>query len=194
MSSRQLRQQLRQQRRSLSTTIARQYAEEMAHRTARHPLLLNSQQIAAYLAADGEIDPWPLMQQLWSLGKDIYLPVLTPFDKYKLWFATFEPGDKLAYNRFGIPEPVRRRLIKPCALDLVLTPLVAFDEAGHRIGMGGGFYDRSFAFLNRRQHWHKPRLLGLGYELQKRNVIEPNAWDIPLHAIATEATIYTPAS
>lgn len=193
MSSRQLRQQLRRQRRSLSTTAARQCAEEMAHRTARYPLVLNSQRVAAYLAADGEIDPWPLLQELWSLGKDIYLPVLTPFDKYKLWFAAFEPGDQLAFNRFGIPEPVRRRLIKPCALDLVLTPLVAFDEAGHRIGMGGGFYDRSFAFLNRRQHWHKPRLLGLAYELQKLDTIKANSWDIPLHATATEAAIYTAA-
>jgi 5-formyltetrahydrofolate cyclo-ligase len=193
MSSRQLRQQLRQRRRSLSTTAALQCAEEMAHRTARHPLLLNSQHIAAYLAADGEIDPWPLIESLWWLGKTVYLPVLTPFDKHKLWFAAFEPGDELAFNRFGIPEPVRRRLKKPCALDLVLTPLVAFDKAGHRIGMGGGFYDRSFAFLKRRQHWHKPRLLGLAYELQKIDAIKPNTWDIPLHAIATEANIYIAA-
>ncbi len=193
MSSRQLRQLIRERRRSLPAAVARQYAEEMAHRTARHPLLQNSQQVAAYLAADGEIDPWPLLQELWSLGKTIYLPVLPPFDKYKLWFAAFEPGDKLAFNRFGIPEPLRRRLIKPCALELVLTPLVAFDEAGHRIGMGGGYYDRSFAFINRRRYWKKPRLLGLAYELQKREAIKPNAWDIPLHAIATEATIYTAA-
>jgi len=190
MSCRRLRQSIRQQRRALSQDEASFCAELLAQRTARHTLVLQSQRIAAYLAADGEIDPGPLMQSLWELGKTIYLPVLVPFSNGKLWFAEFNPTDSLAFNRFGIPEPVRRRLIKSCALDLVLTPLVAFDSSGHRIGMGGGYYDRSFAFLRRRQHWRKPRLLGLAYELQKQTSIEPNDWDIPLDAVATEANIY----
>ena len=190
MSCRRLRQSIRQQRRALSQAEADDCAEQLAQRTARHALVLKSQRIATYLAADGEIDPGPLMQSLWELGKTIYLPVLVPFSNGKLWFAKFNPTDRLACNRFGIPEPVRRRLIKPCALDLVLTPLVAFDSSGHRIGMGGGYYDRSFAFLRRRQHWRKPRLLGLAYELQKQTAIQPNDWDIPLDAIATEANIY----
>jgi len=152
--------------------------------------VLQSQRVAAYLATDGEIDPYPLMQSLWESGKTIYLPVLAPFSNRKLWFAEFKPTDVLAFNRFGIPEPVRRRLIKPCALDLVLTPLVAFDSNGHRVGMGGGYYDRSFAFLRRRRYWRKPRLLGLAYELQKQTSIKANDWDIPLNAVATEARIY----
>ena len=190
MSSRRLRQSIRQQRRSLSCAEAAYCAEQLAQRTARHSLVLQSQRIASYLATDGEIDPYPLMQSLWRLGKTIYLPVLVTFSRQQLWFAEFDPSDELAYNRFGIPEPVRRRLIKPSALDLVLTPLVAFDCSGHRIGMGGGYYDRSFAFLRRRQHWRKPRLLGLAYELQKQDVIIPNDWDIPLDAVATEMHIY----
>jgi 5-formyltetrahydrofolate cyclo-ligase len=136
------------------------------------------------------MDPAPLLELLWSAGKQVYLPVLVPFSRQKLWFARFSPGDMLACNRFGIPEPVRRSLIKPLALDLVLTPLVAFDTAGHRIGMGGGFYDRTFAFLQRRQHWHKPNLVGLAYELQKQATIKPNNWDVPLDAIATETRVY----
>ena len=139
------------------------------------------------------MDPLPLMHALWSLGKHIYLPVLVTFSHQKLWFARFEPDDVLAYNRYGIPEPVRRRLIKPCALDLVLTPLVAFDSAGHRVGMGGGYYDRSFAFLRHRRHWRSPRLLGIAYEFQKQAAIVPNDWDVPLDAIATESRIYTTA-
>jgi len=190
MSSPRLRQRIRQQRRSLTPAEADDCAEQLAHRTARHTLVLKSRRIATYLAADGEIDPYPLMQSLWESGKTLYLPVLVPFSNQKLWFAEFNPTDELVFNRFGIPEPVRRRLIKPCALDLVLTPLVAFDSSGHRIGMGGGYYDRSFAFLRRRRHWHKPRLFGLAYELQKQTAIEPNDWDIPLDAIATEARVY----
>jgi 5-formyltetrahydrofolate cyclo-ligase len=190
MSSPRLRQKIRQQRRSLTRAEADDCAEQLAHRTARHALVIQSQRVAAYLASDGEINPYPLMQSLWKSGKTIYLPVLVPFSNQTLWFAEFSPTDTLVFNRFGIPEPVRRRLIKPCALDLVLTPLVAFDSSGHRIGMGGGYYDRSFAFLRRRQHWRKPRLLGLAYELQKQACIEPNDWDIPLDAVATESRIY----
>lgn len=190
MSSPRLRQEIRQQRRAITPAEAVECAEQLAHRTARHALVLQSQRVAAYLAADGEIDPYPLMQSLWESGKTIYLPVLVPFSNRKLWFAEFKPTDTLAFNRFGIPEPVRRRLIKPCALDLVLTPLVAFDSSGHRVGMGGGYYDRSFAFLRRRRYWRKPRLLGLAYELQKQTSIKANDWDIPLDAVATEARIY----
>jgi len=93
-------------------------------------------------------------------------------------------------NFYGIPEPRPIELIDPRTLDLVLTPLVAFDGSGHRIGMGGGYYDRSFAFLRRRRYWRKPHLLGLAYELQKLPAIIPNDWDIPLDAVATEARIY----
>lgn len=190
MTRHALRQTIRQQRRALTPSEAAACAEQLAQQARRHPLIVRCQRIAAYLAADGEIDPAPLLSHLWSAGKAVYLPVLTPFARQKLWFARFNPGDSLVFNRFGIPEPLQRRLIKPSALDLVLTPLVAFDVAGHRIGMGGGFYDRTFAFLQRRQHWHKPYLFGLAYELQKQATIKPNSWDIPLDAIATESQIY----
>lgn len=190
-AQRQLRQSIRKQRQALTTSESSTCAEQLAQHVRSSQFVSNSRHIAAYLPADGEIDPLPLVQYLWSLGKTIYLPVLVPFSKQKLWFAKFEAGDQLVYNRYGIAEPLRRRLIKPCALDLVLTPLVAFDQAGHRIGMGGGYYDRSFAFLTGRQYWRKPHMLGLAFEFQKQGAIKPNAWDIPLTAIATEARLYT---
>jgi 5-formyltetrahydrofolate cyclo-ligase len=190
-AQRQLRQSIRKQRQALTTSESTTCAEQLAQHVRSSQFVSNSRHIAAYLPADGEIDPMPLVQYLWSLGKTIYLPVLVPFSKQKLWFAKFEAGDQLVYNRYGIAEPLRRRLIKPCALDLVLTPLVAFDQAGHRIGMGGGYYDRSFAFLTGRQYWRKPHMLGLAFEFQKQGTIKPNAWDIPLTAIATEARLYT---
>jgi 5-formyltetrahydrofolate cyclo-ligase len=190
MSSAELRQSIRRQRRALTPAAAASCARQLAHHARHNRLVTGSRHIAAYLAADGEMDPLPLMHALWSLGKHIYLPVLVTFSHQKLWFAKFEPGDELAYNRYGIPEPVRRKLIKPCALDLVLAPLVAFDSAGHRIGMGGGYYDRSFAFLQQRNHWRKPRMLGIAYEFQQQPAIRANAWDVPLDAIATEARMY----
>jgi 5-formyltetrahydrofolate cyclo-ligase len=187
---RQLRQSIRQKRRAVAADEAAICATNLAFNAAHQRLLTRSRHIATYLAADGEIDPWPLTQMLSSSGKTLYLPVLAPISRQRLWFARYLPGDPLVANRYGIPEPVVRKLIKPWALDLILTPLVAFDARGYRVGMGGGYYDRSLAFLHGRQHWHKPRLLGLAYEFQKQVLIEPQPWDIPLDGIATEACFY----
>jgi 5-formyltetrahydrofolate cyclo-ligase len=75
-------------------------------------------------------------------------------------------------------------------LDLVLTPLVAFDAQGHRLGMGGGFYDRSFAYLLRHSRWLRPRLIGLAYDFQRQTRLPHQPWDVPLHAIATDHRLY----
>ncbi len=190
---RTLRNTIRRQRRSLSAGQAAACAGLLAEQARHHPLLHNRQHIAAYIANDGEIDPHPLMQLLWSQGKTIYLPVLMPFVHNKLWFARYHPGDALIANRFGIPEPQQLHLVAPRDLDLVLTPLVAFDDAGHRIGMGGGYYDRSFAFLRSRRHWRKPVLLGLAYELQHQRSIAVGIHDVPLDGIITEQACYRPA-
>jgi 5-formyltetrahydrofolate cyclo-ligase len=103
-------------------------------------------------------------------------------------------------NHFSIPEPVSRGrgMVKLSRLDLVLTPLVGFDAQGNRLGMGGGFYDRSFAFLRRRQSWRKPRLLGLAFDLQEVNAqtgdqteggLARQAWDVPLDGVVTESGV-----
>lgn len=189
-SRNQLRNTIRRQRKAIDLREADHCAEQLAQYACNGRLTINSRHIAAYLATDGEIDPFPLIQRLWKLGKKLYLPVLVPFSDRKLWFARFEPGDRLVFNRYGIPEPERRRLIKPCNLDLVFAPLVAFDSNGHRLGMGGAYYDRSFAFLGKRTHLLKPKLIGLAYEFQKQTAINANSWDIPLNAVVTETTIY----
>jgi 5-formyltetrahydrofolate cyclo-ligase len=95
-------------------------------------------------------------------------------------------------NRFGIPEPTSKgRHIRPARhLDVLLVPLVGFDSTGNRIGMGGGYYDRTLAFLNRRRQWRRPRLIGIAHECQRVAAIEPRAWDVPLQAVATERRLY----
>lgn len=187
---RALRQSMRNRRRALPQAQARACAGQLAHTAARHPLLRNCRHVGAYLAVDGELDPAVLLDRLREQGKVIYLPVLIPFATGKLWFARYEPGDALVANRFGILEPACRALVRPATLDLVLTPLVAWNLDGHRIGMGGGFYDRSFAFLHTRRHWRKPVMLGVGYRFQQQHDIEANSWDVPLDAIATESGIH----
>lgn len=182
------RQGLRTQRRALSLAERNHLAAELADKLVTHPLFVNSQHIAAYLPVDGEVDPLPLMLRAWEMGKIVYLPVLVPFNHNRLWFARYEPGDALVRNRFGIPEPARihRERSAAIGLDLVLAPLVGFDKKGNRLGMGGGFYDRSFEFLNRRRQWCKPRLIGLAYEFQKLKNLPQEPWDVPLHAVVTE--------
>lgn len=189
-SRKQLRQSIRKQRRAVTRREAAHCAEQLAQRVSASRIAASSHHIAAYLASDGEIDPSPLVQRLWQLGKKLYLPVLAPFSKNKLWFARFEPGEPMVFNRYGIAEPARRRLIKPCDLDLVFTPLVAFDSRGHRLGMGAAYYDHSFAFLRRRTRLYKPKLVGLAYEFQKQAALEVNSWDIPLNAVVTESATY----
>ena len=142
--------------------------------------------IAVYIAMDGEIDPEQLVAHARAAGKTLYLPVLENGNDGRLEFAPWQPHTPLFPNRFKIPEPrVRAEMLCPAGdLDLVLAPLVAFDSDGHRLGMGGGYYDRSFAFL--KTGVRKPLLIGLAYEFQRVSSLPAEAWDVPLAGVATE--------
>lgn len=187
-----LRTQLRKKRRELSSTRQAEKAEDLATHIVSHRLFLNSKKIACYISVDSEVDPSPLLHRALDMGKSIYLPVLVPFGMNRLWFAPFHEESHLALNRYGIPEPQVpwSKILNPRSLDLVLTPLVGFDNQCNRLGMGGGFYDKTFAFLKHRRSWVKPRLLGLAYDLQKTDKINPNKWDVPLYGVATESGIH----
>lgn len=189
---RDLRTQIRAARRALDDHQRRQCAEDCARHLLNHPAFRNARRIAAYLPADGELDTAPLIERAWEMGKRVYLPVLLPHGENRLWFARYTPDTQLLRNRFGIPEPMRasRARVAPLSLDLVLTPLVAFDTHGHRLGMGGGFYDRSFAYLLRHRRWLRPCLIGLAYDFQRQARLPDRAWDVPLHAIATDRQLY----
>ena len=93
-----------------------------------------------------------------------------------------------------IPEPLveRRELVRVRDLDLILMPLVGFDLQGNRLGMGGGFYDRSLAFLRYRLYWKRPRLLGLAYDFQQVDILTADPWDIPMQAVVTDQAVYLP--
>lgn len=194
MDSKALRQQIRQQRHALSDSEREYAAFLLCERIAASRAFQKSKHIAFYLTNDGEIDLSLLIKHAWQQGKQCYLPVLAEPNTQRLWFIPYTPDTKLKNNRFGIPEPIhsyKTRLRKTLSLDLILMPLVAFDQQGNRVGMGGGFYDRTLAFLRQRKYWHKPNLLGVAYEFQKQKKLETNPWDIPLQAIATEKCLYT---
>lgn len=149
----------------------------------------NARRIALFMPNDGEMDPTVVIHDATSHGKALYLPVLAGRGKRELWFVRYRPGQAMTANRFGIPEPVPRPRdrINPRFLDVVLTPLVAFDEAGNRLGMGGGFYDRTFAFLRQRHRWHRPYLLGIAYDFQRCERLPSSPWDVPLSGVVTDA-------
>jgi len=149
-----------------------------------------SQTIAGYLAVNGEVDLQPLFEWAWYQGKTCYLPVVL---HQVLAFVPYTPHTVLVRNRFGILEPhvTESTCFLPASdLDLVLTPLVAFDAQGNRLGRGAGYYDRSFSFLLNSPGLCKPYLIGIAYEWQKTDLLTPAPWDVPLHAVATDLCWY----
>ncbi|PMX04143.1 5-formyltetrahydrofolate cyclo-ligase [Pseudomonas sp. FW215-R2] len=188
----QLRRLLRKARRSLTPSQQRKAAEGLYKQLAQDPQFRRARHISLYLPTDGEIDPRLLLRAAQRRGKKTYLPVLSAWPRTKMVFQQIRPGEKLRPNRFRILEPrvnvARQRKI--WALDLVLLPLVGFDDVGGRLGMGGGFYDRSLAYLARRQNWRKPTLLGLAHECQKVERLAQASWDVPLQGTVTDKAWY----
>jgi 5-formyltetrahydrofolate cyclo-ligase len=185
-----IRNRKRQLRNQLDHLEQTSHAMGVANQVCRQPAFLNSNRLACYLANDGEIDPQHIIQTAWKFRKQVYLPVLSPFQS-KLYFAPYQAGMAMSINRFGIREPACNpvKWVTAWQLDLMLLPLVAFDENGNRLGMGGGFYDRSLAYRQSRTRSIRPKLIGLAHELQREEQLAVNSWDIPLDMIATEERI-----
>src|SRR5699024_7215783 len=130
------------------------------HNMRRHLEPRRFRHIAVYQARDGEMDPLPALSRHRFRGARLYLPVLDPVYRGRLRFHLWRQEERLRANRFGIGEPRHwQRGRAAWALDAILIPLVGFDDRGHRLGMGGGFYDRTLADLARRPR--RPRLIGI---------------------------------
>ena len=179
----QIRQQIRQRRRALTPEQQTQFALQAADRMMAYTPVLLAQTVAVFLSFDGELDTRPLIDQLWRAGKRVYLPVLHPFSPGNLLFLHYHPSSDLVVNRLKIREPKLdvRDVLPLSRLDVLVTPLVAFDAAGQRLGMGGGFYDRTL------QNWRQHRLQPVGYahDCQQVDALPTEQWDIPLPAVIT---------
>ncbi len=184
-----LRQTLRDARAALPAATVAAHSRAIARRLWKEPYLARCRDIACYWAVDGEVDCTPFIEEAWSRGRRIWLPVI---HGEALVFARWAPGVALVANRYGIAEPdagagICRRAHR---IDVVLAPLVAVDARGTRLGMGGGFYDRSLRGLAYRGTWRRPRVIGLAHSLQQVAHLPRSAWDIPLDAVVTERSTH----
>lgn len=191
-SRQQIRREMRRRRRSLTARQQQRAALAVRRRLMHLSAFRNARRVGCYLANDGEVDLQAVIDSIHSMHKHCYLPVLDSLRSNRLWFAPLTVDTPLRPNRFGIPEPdvSARHFVAASHLDLLLLPLVAFDPQGNRLGMGGGFYDRSLAFLQQRSCWFRPRLYGVAHEFQCLTTLQQAAWDIPLHGIITDRHIY----
>lgn len=192
MNIQALRQDIKTQRQALPVDEQRHLAHGIHDTLLDQTIIHNAQHIAVYLAYYGEVPTDDLVIALRSLGKTLYLPTLQADPDPHLCFMPYHENTPLAPNRFGIEEPAfdEHLAILPTELDCVITPLVAFDKNCHRVGMGAGYYDRTFAFLNQAPRPDKPYLVGLAYDFQRVDTLEPQDWDVPLNAVITEHGLY----
>lgn len=187
----ELRRTLRARRRALTgneralaqARLTRAVRSLHAYRRAKH--------VAVYFAVDGEVDLRGLIAATIRRGVSVYAPQLA---EDRLTFRALGANSALTTNIYGIPEPSDGEPIDARSIDLVLTPLVGFDRSGVRLGMGKGYYDRTFEFLKFRRTWLKPKLLGIGFAFQEIPKLDNAPWDIGLWGVVTDAdTIHSNA-
>ena len=185
-----LRAKMRSERRKLNTAEQAHAAIQVRRQLQNLIQYRRARRAAFYLPSDGELDPRPLMHHALEAGKACYLPVLKPLNQKKLHFVRYHPGTALQKNRYGIEEPplLSPNIAKPRTLDVIFMPLVAFDRRGHRLGMGGGYYDRTLSTISRGS---KPLLIGLSHGFQEVERLPSAPWDVPLDYIATENELIT---
>jgi 5-formyltetrahydrofolate cyclo-ligase len=177
---------LRARRAALDAPARMAAAEAVAHHFRDNAALLGHPgYVAGYWATGGEVPLHALQMRLFP-GQVWCLPIVPDGAPAPLAFAPWRQGDPLVTNRYGIPEPdlAPASQLRPDELHVVLVPLVAFDDAGHRLGMGAGYYDRSFAF--RRSAAPPPLLVGVGYGFQRVDALAAHPWDVALDAVLTE--------
>ncbi|EMN5861640.1 5-formyltetrahydrofolate cyclo-ligase [Pluralibacter gergoviae] len=184
-----IRKLIRERRRALSAAEQSLFAERAAGRMLDYPPVRSARSVALFLSFDGELDTRPLIDALWRKGKRVYLPVLHPFSPGNLLFLRYHPRSELVVNRLKISEPRLdvREVLPLDELDVLVTPLVAFDAQGQRLGMGGGFYDRTL------QNWRHYGMQPVGYahDCQRVEALPVEQWDIPLPAVVTPSNTWT---
>ena len=171
-------------RRSLNDEERDHASSKICERIVHSHEFMCSKTIACYLPSYDEVDPIAIIERAWRAKKRVFSPVINM--RGDMIFRQLTPDTALHKNVFGLWEPVSGPVMAARMCDLVITPVVAFDDQRHRIGMGSGYFDRRFQFLKHRRRWLRPKLIGLAFECQKVEKIAPNPWDIRLYQVVSE--------
>lgn len=174
----ELRKTFRALRRAIDHPMRQQASHEVAKRILQLPNFDACKRFALYLPADGELETAPLCAALRLAQKKLFLPCIR--DNATLSFALWHEDTPLQRNRYGILEPSDSEHCEPHELDIACLPLVAWDRHGHRLGMGGGYYDRSL------EENRGPLRVGLGFSAQECPQLTADDWDINLDWVLTE--------
>ena len=177
-----MREKLRQRRNILSADEQQSASQNASQQAQSLPGWEHATRIALYLAADGELDPAHLAARCREQEKSLYLPIIQ--EDNSLVFALWRPEEKLTVNRYGIPEPPPDPdPIRADDMEIIFLPLVGWDERGNRLGMGGGFYDRTLDGAIR------PLLVGLAHDCQQVPALPRESWDVSLDFVVTGSAL-----
>ena len=137
--------------------------------------------VGGYYPVNFEVDDLELLKRLEKNKFNISLPVIKK--NFQMDFYKWSFSDPLKINKYGIPEPVIKNIVYP---DIILVPLIAFDENLNRLGYGGGYYDRLIAKISKKKKIMK---IGLALSVQKINEVPINKYDKRLDYIVTNKYI-----
>ncbi len=184
-----LREHLKLKRKQLSRKESEDMSKAIHQRIIQSKWIREYSNIGIYHPVNGEVNTLQLINFLWSIDQQVFLPII---DRKNLLFGKVNIDSKLKKNRFGIPEPSIKKSVQMSAnfLDMIFVPLVAFDLNGFRIGMGSGYYDRTFEKRLSNKDAKDPVLIGLAYEFQKQECLNHQPWDVPLDMVVTELNTY----
>lgn len=169
-----LRNRMLERRNNLTKEAQQQASQDVCKQLANHSAFIKAGTVGSYMAHENEINPFALTHDF--PDKTWAFPRVEP--KRHLSFVTHTPGDPVIKNRYGILEPSNEAIVLLELIDVLLLPLLAFDQRGHRLGFGAGYYDRYLT--NNNKH---PMLIGLAYPWQEVARVPNDPWDIALDDI-----------
>jgi len=183
-----IRKRIRSERQALNITQRLLLAENCKQHFAGFELLSDANNIAIYCDSDGEVPTRSIMEFLWSSGKNVFVPVIN--DGEYMDFVPLNQDEDLTCGKFDISTPAQKKApVNPETLELIIAPLVAFDEEGNRLGRGGGYYDRfmqSYGKPEKKGGYNNPAFLGLAYSFQQTLKVPHADWDRRLDAVITD--------
>jgi len=192
---RDIRRRLRALRAELTPGQRTAAAHTIAMYIAGTRWLRGARAVGLYASIGTEVPTGALRDLARKRNCPVYLPCIVDYRYRRMVFAR-DAGALSSINRLGIPEPDTQQIIAARALSVVLLPVLGFDPHGTRLGTGGGYYDRMFAYRRHRHSWHRPLLVGIAFQCQQLPLIERGSHDVPLDAVVTEAgiSIFTAAA